>query len=106
MLKHSALGANDDQEDLVFTIKKMIKEEFSKHESKIDEMIKLHLNKILKDVIEITKGLKFTKCTTDEELATVKNDVKKLAFDMKELENNLFDPKKVLQKLTKLEDRS
>ena len=36
-------GANDDQEDLVITIKMIIKEEFDKHEKKIDEMIKLHL---------------------------------------------------------------
>ena len=36
-------GANDDQEDFVITIKRIIKEEFDKHEKKIDEMIKLHL---------------------------------------------------------------
>ena len=35
--------ANDDQEDLLITTKKIIKEEFDKHVKKIDEMIKPHL---------------------------------------------------------------
>ena len=56
-------GANDDQEDFLITIKKIIKEEFDKHEKKIDEMVKLHLqstnerlDKISKDVIVVTKS--------------------------------------------------
>ena len=32
--------ANDDQGDLVITIKKIIKEDFDKNEKKFDEMIK------------------------------------------------------------------
>ena len=54
-------------------------------------MIKLHLqseNKrlgnISVDVIEITKSLEFTQSTLDE-----KNGIKKLAFNMKDLENDL-----------------
>ena len=60
----TALGANDDQEDVVINIKKIIKEEFDKHEKKIDEMMKLNLqstneplDKISKDVTEIRKSL-------------------------------------------------
>ena len=105
-------GTNDDQEDLVITIKKIVKEEFDKHEKKIDEMIKLylqstneHLDKI-SIVIEVTKSLGFTQSTLNEELSTVKNDIKKLASDMKELEKNLLNPNKVLEKLIELEDRS
>ena len=82
----------------MITIKKIIKETFDKHGKKIDEMIKLHLqstnerlHKISKDVIEVTKSLEFTQSTQSEELGSVKNDIEKLAPDMKELENDLSD---------------
>ena len=95
-------GPNSDQEDIVITIKKIIKERFDKHGKKIDEMIKLHLqstnerlHKISKDVIEVTKSLEFTQSTQGEELGNVKNDIEKLALDMKELENDLSDPNEV-----------
>ena len=91
-------GPNSDQEDIVITIK----ERFDKHGKKIDEMIKLHLqstnerlHKISKDVIEVTKSLEFTQSTQGEELGSVKNDIEKLALDMKELENDLSDPNEV-----------
>ena len=87
---------------LWLNIKKIIKEEFDKHEKNIDEMIKLHLqstkerlDKISKDVIHVTTSLEFTKSTLYKELGTVKNDIKKLASDMKELENDLLDPNEV-----------
>ena len=83
-------GVNDGQEGLVITIKKNIEDEFDKQEKEIDEMIKLQLqsknkrlDKISKDVNEVTKSLKFTQRTLDEELGTVKNDIKKLASDKK-----------------------
>ena len=54
-------------------------------------MIKLHLqstnerlDKISMDVIEVTKSLEFTQSMFDEELDTVKYDIKKLASDIKE----------------------
>ena len=103
-------GASDDQEDLVISIKKIIKEEFDKHEKKSDEMIKLHLqstnkhlDKISKDVIEV-KSLEFTQSMFNEELGTVKNDSNKLASNVKELEFNLLDPNEVSEKLIELED--
>ena len=65
-------------------------------------MIKLHLqstkerlDKISKGVIHVTTSLEFTKSTLYKELGTVKNDIKKLASDMKELENDLLDPNEV-----------
>ena len=83
-------GVNDGQEGLVITIKKNIEDEFDKQEKEIDEMIKLQLqsknkrlDKISKDVNEVTKSLKFTQRTLDEELGTVKNDIKKLASGKK-----------------------
>ena len=79
----STSSANDDQEGLVITIKKIIKEEFDKQEMKIDEKVKLHsqsanerTDKIYKYVIEVTKSLEFTQNTLDEELGTVKNGIK------------------------------
>ena len=82
--------ANDDQGDLVITIKKIIKEDFDKNEKKFDQMIKLHLqstnehfNKISNDVIEVTKNLEFVQRRLDEELGTIKKDIKKLASNMK-----------------------
>ena len=108
----TALGANDDQESLVIIIKKITKEELKKHEKTIDKMMKLHLqstnkrlDKISKEVIEVMKSLEFTQSTHDEELGTVKSDIKKLASDIKELENDLLDHNEVLEKLIELEDR-
>ena len=42
----------------------------------------------------------------DEELGTVKNDIKKLASDMKELEKDLSDPNEISEKLMRRESRS
>ena len=52
------------------------------------------------------KSLEFSKSTLDEQLGTVKDNIKKLASDMKELENDLLDSNEVLEKLIELEGRS
>ena len=69
------------------TIKKFILEEFVKHEKKIDEIIKLHLQSPNKQLDKISMDV--------IELGTVKNIIKKLASNMKELENDLLDPNEV-----------
>ena len=51
------LGANDDQEDLVITIKKINEEEFEKHGKKIDDMIKLHWQSTKERLDKISKWL-------------------------------------------------
>ena len=79
------------------TIKKIILEEFVKHEKKIDEIIKLHLQSPNKHLDKISMDV--------IELGTVKNIIKKLASNMKELENDLLDPNEVSEKLTELEGR-
>ena len=96
----------------MITIKNIINKEFGKLEKKIDAMIKLHLKsknerleKIPKDVTEVKKSLEFTQSMLYEKLSTVKNDIKILASEMKELENDLLDPNEVLEKLIELEDR-
>ena len=70
----------------------VIKEEFEKHEKKIDEIFKLELqstngrlDKISMDVTEVTKSHEFPQSTLNEELGTAKNHSKKLVSDMKEL---------------------
>ena len=54
------------------TIKKIILEEFVKHEKKIDEIIKLHLQSPNKHLDKISMDV--------IELGTVKNIIKKLAW--------------------------
>ena len=84
---------NDD--DLVNTIRRVFKEEFEVHENKINDIIKtnmeavnVRLNTISEKVHEITKSLKFTQNKFDEELAIVKNNMKKVKSDMKEITEN------------------
>ena len=79
---------NDD--DLVNTIRRVFKEEFEVHENKINDIIKtnmeavnVRLNKIYEEFYEITKSLEFTQNKFDEELAIVKNSIKKVKSDMK-----------------------
>lgn len=52
------------------------------------------------------KSLEFSKSTLDEQLGTAKDNIKKLASDMEQLENDLLDPNEVLEKLIELEGRS
>ena len=102
---------NDD--DLVNTIRRVFKEEFEVHENKINDIMKtnmeavnVRLNTISEKVHEITKSLKFTQNKFDEELAIVKNNIKKVKSDMKEITEDLLDSDKVSSKLIELEDRS
>ena len=52
------LGANDDQEDLVITVKKINEEEFEKHGKKVDDMIKLHWQSTKERLDKISKWLR------------------------------------------------
>ena len=52
------LGANDDQEDLVITIKNINEEEFEKHGEKIDDMVKLHWQSTKERLDKISKWLR------------------------------------------------
>ena len=99
--------------DLVNTIRRVFKEEFEVHENKINDVIKtnmeavnIRLNKISKQVDEIAKSLEFTQNKFDEELAIVKNNIKKVKSDMKDIPEDLLDSDKVSSKLIDLEDRS
>ena len=60
------LNETNDNEELVNIIRKVVKEELEKHEKKLCEILKSHLetanqrlNKILEEVFEVTKSLEF-----------------------------------------------
>ena len=107
----SAKLTNND--DLVNTIRCVFKEEFEVDENKINDIIKTNmeavngrLNKISEEVDEITKNLELTQNKFDKKLAIVKNNIKKVKSDMKEITEDLLDSDKLSSKLIKLEDRS
>ena len=102
-----------DDNDLVNTIRCVFKEEFEVDENKINDIIKTNmeavngrLNKISEEVDEVTKNLELTQNKFDEKLAIVKNNIKKVKSDMKEITEDLLDSDIVSSKLIELEDRS
>ena len=64
------------------------------------------LEKISKDVLEITKSLEFTQDQLNDEIAIVRNDISQIKADMREMEDDLLDPYDVSNKLVEMEDRS
>ena len=105
--------SNDNNDELVNTIRDIIKEELGEHEKKLNEILKSQLqntnerlDKISNEVLEITKSSDLTQGKLDEELAIVKNDISKIKSDMQVLEDDLLDPNEVSKKLIQLEDRS
>ena len=98
---------DDNNDELVNTIRDIIKEELGEHEKKLNEILKSQLqntnerlDKISNEVLEITKSLEFTQGKLDEEMAIVKNYISKIKSDMQVLEDDLLDPNKVSKKLT------
>ena len=70
------------------------------------EAVNARLYKMSEEVDEITKSLKFTQNKFDKELAIVKNNIKKVKSDVKEITEGRLDPYKVSSKLIESEDRS
>ena len=64
------------------------------------------LEKIPKEILEITKSLEFTQGQLNDEIAIVKNDISQIKADMREMENDLLDLYDVSNKLVEMEDRS
>ena len=93
--------------------RKIVREELKNHQEKVSEIIKSQLtntneclDKISQEVVEITKSLEFTQEELHDGLANVKNDIKKVQTDLREIEDDLLDPTFVMEKLTELKDRS
>ena len=108
----TSVQRDDDNDELVNTIRDIIKEELGEHEKKLNEIFKSQLqntnerlDKISNEVLEI-KSLEFIQGKLDEEIAIVKNDISKIKSDMEVLEDDLLDPNEVSKKLIELEDRS
>ena len=59
------------------------------------------LDKISQEVVEITKSLEFTQEELHDRLANVKNDIKKVQTDLREI-GDLLDPILVMEKLPQL----
>ena len=109
----TSVQRDDNNDQLVNTIRDIIKEELGEHEKKLNEILKSQLqnfnerlDKISNEVLEMTKSLEFTQGKLDEEIAAVKNDISKIKSDMQVLEDDLVDPNEVSKKLIELEDRS
>ena len=98
----TSVQSDDNNDELVNTVRNTIKEELGEHEKKLNEILKSQLqntnerlDKISNEVLEITKSLEFTQGKLDEELAIVKNDISKIKSDMQVLVDNLLDPNEV-----------
>ena len=109
----TSVQSDGNNDELVNTLRDIIKEELGKHEKKLNENLKSQLqntnerlDKIYNEVLEITKSSDLTQGKLDEELPIVKNDISKIKSDMQVLEDDLLDPNEVSKKLLELEDRS
>ena len=72
----------ENNEDLIETIRKMDSKELEDHQEKVSEIIKSQLantneclDKISLEVVDIIKSLKFAKEDLHDSLANVKNDI-------------------------------
>ena len=104
--------AEENNEDLIETLRKIVRKELEGHRE-ISEIIKSQLtntserlDKISQEVIDRTKNLEFTHGELHDDLAVVKNNIKKVQTDLTEKEYYLLDPTFVTEKLTELGDRS
>ena len=101
------------EKSLIDTIRKIVKEEFQEHETKMSEMISNdlqntndHLDKIFKEMIQLTKSLEFTHDQLEGEINDIKENIEHLETIIEGIEDGLLDPNDVSSKLIELEDRS
>ena len=107
-------ATEENSEGLIETIRTTVREELEDHQEKVSEIIKSqltntseHLGKIIsQEAFDITKSLEFTQEELHDGLAGVKNGIKKVQTDLREIDDYLLDPTFVMEKLTELEDRS
>ena len=74
----TSVQSDDYNDELVNTVSDIVKEELGEHEKKLNGILKSQLqntneglDKISKEVLEVTKSLEFTQGKLDEELAIV-----------------------------------
>ena len=64
------------------------------------------LDKICKEVTELTKRLEFTQDQLEGEISNITENIKHLEISTKGIEDDLLDPNDVSSKLIELEERS
>ena len=103
----------EDEQKLIETIRKIVRDEFASQELVIKEMIndsiketKERLDKISQDVTDLKQSLEFTQDETKEEIDNIKSTLKDLEKNVKIIEDDLLDAEQVSSKLIELEDRS
>ena len=81
-------ATEENSEELIETIRKIVTEELDDHQEKNSEIIKSQLtntneclDKTLQEVVDITKSLQFTQGELHDGLAGVKNDIEKVQTD-------------------------
>ena len=106
------LNETNDNEELVNIIRKVVKEELEDHEKKFCEILKSHLetanqrlNKILDEVVELTKSLEFTQAEVKEEITIIKGNLNQVKIDIQEL-GDVLHLDSVTYKLIEQEDCS
>ena len=105
-------ATEENNEDLTETIRKIVRKELEAHQGKVSEIIKSQLtntndclDKISQEVADLTKSLDFTQEELHDGLANVKNNIKNVQTDLRQIEDDPLDLTFVMEKLTELEDR-
>ena len=67
---------------------------------------KERLDKISQDVSDLKQSLEYTQDETKEKIGNINTKLRDLEKNVKDIEEDLLDPKEVSSKLIELEDRS
>ena len=99
----------NQHDDLIETIREIVKEELENQQEKIKEIVKLgltttneRLDKISKEVADLTESIEFTQ----EEVKDNKEDISQVQTNQQHIEDDMLNPDYVMEKLIELEDRS
>ena len=92
----------NSEKSLIDIIRKIVKEEFKAHETKMSEMISNNLQNtndrldtISKEMTELTNSLEFTQDQLEGEINNSKENIKHLVISIKGMKNDLLDPNEI-----------
>ena len=101
----------NNEKNFIDTIRKIVTEEFKVHEAKMSDMISSNLqntndrlDKISKEMTELTKILEFTQDLLEGKINKIKENIKHLETSIKGIEYDLLDLNDISSKLIELED--
>ena len=102
-----------NEKSLIVTIRKLQTKSLRNMKPKRREVISNNLkntndrlDKISKEMNELTKSIGFTQDQLEGEINNIKENIKHLEKSIKGIKENLLDPNNISSKLIKLEDRS